>query len=110
MELSKAKQIVQDMVVFHFYSEGVNESISKEVFERLEKYSLQEMITASKIIDENNGEKYIDENGEERTRMQMNVADRLIAAMYCLLNYESDSSEDCSAIINNRKKALYIVH
>lgn len=110
MEKIKAKKIVQDMVLFHFYSEGISDTIDSGVISRLQKYSLQTLLTASKIVEENNGETYVDEDGIKKNKRQFNIADRLIAAIYCLLNYDSVSSKDCSPIINDRRKGLYIVH
>ena len=110
MTIKKAKEIVGDMVLFHFYSEEINDKIDKEILQRLENYELKDMLVASEIVGKHNREETIDDNGVKRTTRQLNVAPRLIAAMYVLLNYHSTPSDNCEPIISNRKKSLYVVH
>lgn len=95
MENTKAKQIVVDMINFVFVSEGFPMPILfPEIMERLQNYSLKEMVEASEIV---------------KKRM-LNLDDRLIAGIYVLINYDSLPADDCRPILSDHEKKLYIVH
>lgn len=110
MEINKAKSIIQDIVCFVFYSEGIQSSIDDETLERLREYELEDMAKAQRIVAESNGSKILDENGVKEIHMQMNVDPRLIAALYVLFHYKSDDASDADCIIGDGRKGVFCVH
>lgn len=102
MKNKKAIEIIQDLVLFNFHSQGVTEKIEESVIERIKKYTLSEMLQADRIVERI--------NSRSTTKKQMTVADRLIAATYVLFNYEGEPSGDCNSIVSHGDYGVFVVY
>jgi len=102
MTNSKAIEIIQDLVLFNFYSQGVTKEIDDAVISRIKEYSLSEMLQADKIVERI--------NSKSSNKKQMTIADRLIAATYVLFNYQPEPASDCNSIVAFNGNGVYVAY
>ena len=112
MKIQEAKEIVGSIVAWQFVLQGVNEREQVEKID-LDKYSLEDLIKANKLVKANNDRKikmqryYQKKNGKANPiTLQTVLSDRLIAGIYSILKFSSAGRME--VLIND--KALVIIN
>lgn len=98
MDLEKATDITKACLAHTLYRMGVTE----EPPPSLKEYSLRELLDANHVIAEHNKRPVVD----GKSTIQMVVADRMLAALYTLYNYEACPADDIEPIVINESAAL----
>ena len=106
MKLKEAKEIVSTILDWQFVLMGVKERDTVSINKDLEKYSLEDLIKANKLVNANNKRKeslqkyYREKNGKANSiSISMILADRLIASVYTSLHFQPDG--EMIALIND---------
>lgn len=106
MKLQEAKQIVGYILDWQFVLMGVKTRADIKEKIDLSRYSLQDLITANKIVESGNNRRkklyeYHRDKGHKTKgySVNMQLADRLIAAVYTAINFQPNG--EMIAIIEN---------
>jgi hypothetical protein len=101
MTLEEAIKIT-DSCSEHFFFQ---EEISKKQPPSLEKYSLQELLDANRMVKEQGTTK--NQDGSQTIRVHCD--DRLVAALYCLYHYPANDPSEAEVIVSKPGGAAVLV-
>lgn len=106
MTLKEAQQIVSAITHWQLFLQGVIDKSGINTDIDLQKYSLEDLIKANKLVNANNSRKrklqeyWLNKNGKLKgISQQITLADRLIAGVYTALNFKPDN--EIAVLIND---------